>query len=311
MATLADVAALAGCSKSTVSRALARPEMVAPETVARVAAAVAELDFVPNRTASQLARGRTGLAAFVVPTLENAFFAPIIGGAQARAAESDLHLTVAVQALETPADVARLGILAAQVDGMILAAPRGSDAQILAAGALKPTVLVDREIAGTVSVIADTATAVGTVVAGLAARGHTHIAYLGGPSGSWQDPMREAAARAAADAAGARLTVLGPFPATFAAGISAVDAVVAAGCTAVVPYATAIGLGLMLGLRGRDIVIMTEGRVAEALGTHDVPDIVVDGEQLGRVAMNLLLATVRGEHVPAGRRLPVEVRWSA
>jgi LacI family transcriptional regulator len=316
VATLADVAALAGFSKSTVSRALARPEMVAPETIARIMAAADGLGFVPNRTARQLAHGRTGLAAFVVPTLENAFFAPIIGGAQARAAESDLHLTVAVQPLETATQVGALERLAAQVDGLILAAPRGADDHVIAAGAVKPTVLVDREIGGMTSVVADTAAAVGTVVEGLAGRGHRHIAYLGGPSGSWQDRGREAAARAAAARSGAVLTVLGPFPATFAAGAACAGDVLATGCTAVVPYATAIALGLMFALRGRgvnapeDIVVSAEAMVVDALGAPGIPAIDVDGEGLGRAAMDLLADTLHTGASPRRLRLPVNVHWS-
>ncbi|MFE7990144.1 LacI family DNA-binding transcriptional regulator, partial [Streptomyces shenzhenensis] len=53
MSTLADVAALATVSKSTASRALSRPDLVAPETAARVRAAAEQLGFVPSRVASQ------------------------------------------------------------------------------------------------------------------------------------------------------------------------------------------------------------------------------------------------------------------
>ncbi|WP_430784616.1 LacI family DNA-binding transcriptional regulator [Actinoplanes sp. G11-F43] len=316
MATLADVAALAGYNKSTVSRALARPEMVAPETIARIRAAADELGYVLNRTASQLARGRTGLAAFVVPTLENAFFAPIIGGAQARAAESDLHLTVAVASLETAAGVAALERLAAQVDGLILAAPRGTDEHVTAIAAVKPTVLVDREADGLPSVVADTATAIGAVVQGLAVRGHRRIAYLGGPPGSWQDPGREAAAREAAGRSGAELTVHGPFPATFAAGVTAAHEVLESGATAVVPYATALTLGLMLTLRGRgvhvpdDIVVSAETTVTDALGAPGIPAIDVDGDGLGRAAMDLLAAALLSPAETRRLRLPVQVAWS-
>ncbi|GAB7039359.1 MULTISPECIES: LacI family DNA-binding transcriptional regulator [Catenuloplanes] len=311
MATLADVAALAGYNKSTVSRALTRPEMVAPETLTRILTAADQLGYVLNRTASQLARGRTGLAAFVVPTLENAFFAPIIGGAQARAAASDLHLTVTVAPLETAAQVAALTRLASQVDGLILAAPRGDDTHVRAIGAAKPVVLVDREIPGLPSVVADTATAIGTVVAGLAERGHRRIAYLGGPAGSWQDPGRSASAREAAAAAGVELSVHGPFPATFAAGVASAEDVLGTGATAVVPYATALALGLMLALRGRgihvpeDVVVSAETTVVDALGAPGIPAIDVDGEALGHAAMDLLTSAA-----PDTLRLPVRVSWS-
>ena len=49
--TIVDVAERVGVHAGTVSRALNRPEQVAPETRARVEAAVLELGFVPNRAA--------------------------------------------------------------------------------------------------------------------------------------------------------------------------------------------------------------------------------------------------------------------
>ena len=83
------------------------------------AAAAEQLGFVPNRAATQLARGRTGVVAVVVPTLDNTFFTPIIGGAQARAAGSGMQLTIVVHSLEHAAQVAAVEQLAHQVDGFL------------------------------------------------------------------------------------------------------------------------------------------------------------------------------------------------
>ncbi|GAA2210174.1 hypothetical protein GCM10009850_056330 [Nonomuraea monospora] len=303
MPTLADVAALAGVSKATASRALSRPDLAAPETVARVRAAAEQLGFVPNRAATQLAGGKTGVVAVVVPTLDNTFFTPIIGGAQARAAESGMQLTIAVHSLEHQAQLAAVEQLSRQVDGFLLTAPRGSDEIVRAAASYKPTVLIDREIDGMTSVVADTATAFGALVTWLADKGHERIVYLGGPAGSWQDRQRQAAIRAAAEPGGARLTMLGPFPSTFAAGVESAQAVVAARATAVVPYSTSIGLGLMFALlhRGiRDVVVSSERMVVESLGLTGVPSIDVDGERLGEVAMGRLMTLLgeRGEAPP-------------
>lgn len=75
-----DVAELAGVSQMTVSRALRTPEKVAPETRARIEAAMAQLDYVPDLVAGSLAARRSGLIAAVVSTFENAIFAPTIAG---------------------------------------------------------------------------------------------------------------------------------------------------------------------------------------------------------------------------------------
>ncbi|MET4581807.1 LacI family transcriptional regulator [Conyzicola nivalis] len=316
MSTLADVAARAAVSKATASRALSRPELVAPETTARVLAAALELGFVPNRAARELASGRSGIVALVVPTLENSFFTPIIAGAQARAEEAGLQLTVAVHPLASTDELVAFRRLSAQVDGFIVAAPRGADDVVRAASAFKPTVLVDREIDGLTSVVADTATAFGGLVSRFIDEGHGRISYIGGPDGSWQNGQRTLAVTAAARGR-AELTVLGPYPATFAAGVAAAAEVVAAESTAVVPYATAIGLGLMFALRAGGvespaITVSSERMVVDALGFTGVPAIDVDGDELGHVAMHQLLARIGRSTPPAAEqlRMPVPVRWA-
>jgi len=317
VSTLADVAALAAVSKATASRALSRPELVASDTAARIHAAALELGFVPNRAARELASGRTGIVALVVPTLENSFFTPIIAGAQARAEAAGLQLTVAVHPLSREGELEAFARLAAQVDGFIVAAPRGDDDVVRAASAFKPTVLIDREVEGLTSVVADTATAFGSLVGRFIDDGHRDIVYIGGPDGSWQNRQRELAVVRTADGR-ATLTVLGPYPSTFAAGVTASADVRAARATAVVPYATAIGLGVMFALRAAPsddpaVTVSSERMVVDALGFTDVPSLDVDGDELGRLAMQHLLARlVRNGEVPAEQvRIPVPVRWPA
>ncbi len=74
-ATLNDVAALAGVSAVTASRALRRPEMVSADLRERVEQAVERLAYVPNQLASALASSRTGTIGVLVPSLTNGVFA--------------------------------------------------------------------------------------------------------------------------------------------------------------------------------------------------------------------------------------------
>lgn len=73
-ARLSDVAARAGVSTITVSRALRKPEMVSTQLRERVEAAARELMYVPNELASALASQRTGTIGVVVPSLTNGVF---------------------------------------------------------------------------------------------------------------------------------------------------------------------------------------------------------------------------------------------
>ncbi|WP_150566637.1 LacI family DNA-binding transcriptional regulator [Pandoraea morbifera] len=83
VADIRDVAQRAGCSIATVSRALNSPQLVRPETLARVQAAAAELKFRPNALGRQLRGERTGLIGVMLPTLGNPVFADCLEGIEA------------------------------------------------------------------------------------------------------------------------------------------------------------------------------------------------------------------------------------
>ncbi|WP_353860568.1 LacI family DNA-binding transcriptional regulator [Azospirillum formosense] len=80
--TMADVAAAAGVSAMTVSRALRRPDTVSEEVRARVEEASRRLGFVPSRVASALASARTMTVAVLIPSLTNAVFIDLLAGVQ-------------------------------------------------------------------------------------------------------------------------------------------------------------------------------------------------------------------------------------
>ncbi len=73
-ARLSDVAARAGVSAVTVSRAIRKPEMVSEDVRRRIDAAVRELGYVPNYLASALASAKTQIIGVVVPSLTNGVF---------------------------------------------------------------------------------------------------------------------------------------------------------------------------------------------------------------------------------------------
>lgn len=66
--TLADVARLVGVSAMTASRALRMPEKVSTDIREKIDAAVAELGYVPNLQASNLASASSRLITMVVPS---------------------------------------------------------------------------------------------------------------------------------------------------------------------------------------------------------------------------------------------------
>ncbi|KAK1183334.1 LacI family DNA-binding transcriptional regulator [Streptomyces sp. NBS 14/10] len=78
--TLRDVAALAGVSSRTVSNVVNGYAPVAEATRARVQQAVDELGYRPNVLARNLASGRSGQIAVVVPYLDTPYFAELLQG---------------------------------------------------------------------------------------------------------------------------------------------------------------------------------------------------------------------------------------
>ncbi len=85
MATLKDVAALAHCDVSTVSRALNNISYVHPDTKERIMAAVKELSYKPNVLARGLRRGRLNTIAVIIPKLSFSIFAEVTSGIEEEA----------------------------------------------------------------------------------------------------------------------------------------------------------------------------------------------------------------------------------
>lgn len=82
MSTIADVAARAGVSKATASRALSGRGYVSDETRQRVQAAATALAYVAHSSATSLATGRTQTVGVVMPRVDRWFFAEVLSGIQ-------------------------------------------------------------------------------------------------------------------------------------------------------------------------------------------------------------------------------------
>ncbi len=76
--TMADVAAAAGVSMQTVSRALRSPDTVTPENRKLIDDAIRKIHYVHNLAASHLASHKSNTVAAVIPTLSASVFAETI-----------------------------------------------------------------------------------------------------------------------------------------------------------------------------------------------------------------------------------------
>ena len=87
-ATIEDVAASAGVSVATVSRALRGLPNVASHTRERIERIASELDYRADPAASRLAAGRSRAIAVAVPMLDGWYFSHVVAGAEAVFAEA-------------------------------------------------------------------------------------------------------------------------------------------------------------------------------------------------------------------------------
>jgi LacI family transcriptional regulator, gluconate utilization system Gnt-I transcriptional repressor len=78
--TMQNIAALAGVSAMTVSRALKSDGVVSPGTRERVLKVVNQTGYVPDATARVFASGRSGFIAALVPSINNSNFADTTRG---------------------------------------------------------------------------------------------------------------------------------------------------------------------------------------------------------------------------------------
>ena len=94
MATIRDVARLAGVSVTTVSNAMNRPGRVSAELSARVHAAVEKLGYSPHAAARSLRMRTSGLIGMVVADITNPFFSELFEAVENAAAKAGFSMVL-------------------------------------------------------------------------------------------------------------------------------------------------------------------------------------------------------------------------
>ena len=120
-ATIEEVAARAGVSRSTVSRVVNGSTAVSPSALEAVRRAIEELQYVPNRAARSLASRQTRAIALVIPEdtdrfFGDPFFGSIVAGIGEVIGESDYVMNMLIASDDASAKA--LGYLrSGSVDG--------------------------------------------------------------------------------------------------------------------------------------------------------------------------------------------------
>ncbi len=186
--TLEMVAALAGVSRSTVSRVVNDSPKVTPEAVEAVNAAIRKLGYVPNRAARSLASRRTQSLALVIPEdtarfFADPFFASVVQGAAVGLSRTDYTLTLLV-ASETDPDKTRRYLQGGNVDGALILSHHTNDRSYKQLAGRLPVVFGGRPMSqegdDAYVVDVDNVGAAKMVTRHLIDRGRTRIAHIAG-----------------------------------------------------------------------------------------------------------------------------------
>jgi DNA-binding LacI/PurR family transcriptional regulator len=328
--TLADVAAEVGVSQATASRALADSPLVNENTRRRVWEAAERLRFEPNRLARSLRRGATMAVGLLVPDVAASFYATALKSAQDTLEAAGYHVLVLSTGRAAAREREALRMLRAhQVDGLLVATSGGyEDIGV-------PAVFFDNvpAQAGAGAVAMDNVSGVAQLVQHLAeVHSHLRIAYVGPPEavGTGAGAMlqgvgheRLEAFRAAVGHAG--LALPPEYVRSSAATGFEEDARVAAHelaalaqpPTAMVGGTDTHATGLLRGLRERglrvpaDVALVSFDEPVSA-DLLDPPMTSLDRHDadLGRIAAETLLRSLRGDDDRAGKTLRVPVSLS-
>lgn len=114
MATIKDVAKMAGVSPATVSRVLSSTVVVSPKTKARIEKAIAELDFRPNAHARALVSKSTNTIGVVISQLADPFFAQMASSIEGVAQKRKFKVLISTGSLDAQKELTAIKSLQAQ-----------------------------------------------------------------------------------------------------------------------------------------------------------------------------------------------------
>jgi LacI family transcriptional regulator len=182
--TINDVAALAGVSKSTVSKALNGKAEIPPETRDRVDAAAKKLRFRPNHLARALMARRSFTVGLLTTDTFGRFTIPLLMGAEDALLVGEIAVLVC-DSRDDPSREARYveALSDRRVDGIIVAGRRTETRPSLGSTASAPVVYAFQPSADPkdCSVVVDQRGGARLAVRHLLAQGRSSIAHVTGP----------------------------------------------------------------------------------------------------------------------------------
>ncbi|MEK5230594.1 LacI family DNA-binding transcriptional regulator [Lysinibacillus sp. FSL K6-0232] len=312
MTTLKDVAKLAGVHPSVVSRVLNNNDTlhIKPETRQRIMDAVRESNYEPNQAARNLKNKETKMLAIIIPDFSNPVYAEIIKGAEKEAIKKGYTLIVSTLQQEKKNMTQQLLSLQTKVDGLLIGSITNEQEMTRTLNKFKkPFVIFNREVESVNnSVLLDDLTGSRIATEYLIELGHEKIAHIAGPLFTSTGLMRLKGYRESLNKYGLEYHAhfVQESDYSLQGGFAATKRLLQdqTGCTAIFASNILIALGVLEALHSEGIRVPEDISV---VGFHDVffantihpplTTVELPLSKLGEVAVEKLIATLKGEHV--------------
>jgi len=322
MATIEDVARMAGVSIATVSRAIHHPGKVAETTRKKVNAAIAKTGFTANAMAQSLRSKSSKMILAMVPDISNTFFANILLGLEAVATRRGYGLLIGNTENDPQTEATYLTYTRSnKADGIVLMTGHLPFGAAEVRQHLPPIVAACEEIVeeSVPFVGVDNQHGARTAVHHLVELGHRRIAYISGPPNNILSSERRAGYELALRQSGLtvdpELTLDGDF--SIEGGRLAVERLFIRDALPTAFFCAnddmAIGVLLALSQRGYNVpgdfsVIGFDDIPFSSCTTPPLTTIRQPRRLIGEAAMTKMLDMVEGKPVRTGAViLPVEL----
>lgn len=304
-----EVAAIAGVSIATVSRALQQPDKVRPETRKKVFDAVKQANFVPNAQAASFRRQSNKTVILLVRDIGNPFYLEIYKGVEEAASEAGYKVLMGDARNDENRVANHIDMVRQKhADGLILMTGQFPSDLVDQSEALPPIVIASETVAGVAlpTVKVDNRAASRDAVRYLIDAGHRNIAHLAGPVPESLAQERFDGYRDALEQAGIAysegLVVTGDY--SIEAGRQAIAGLLENGIsfTAIFASSDQMAIGAISELRGRGLSVPADISV---IGFDDIifanafePPLTTvrqPRQEMGRKAMALMVDRLNGK----------------
>ncbi len=320
--TVSDVAALAGVSTGTVSKALNGRGAMRPETRERVVAAARELGWQPNVLARSLLAGRSYTVGLITTDSFGRFTIPVMLGAEDTLGAGEMSVLLCDGRGDPIREQHYLRtLMARRVDGLMVTGRRLEPRPPIASDLPVPVVyaFAQSQRADDISVINDDAQGAELAARHLLTTGRTRVAHITGPDRHVSARLRAGAARKVLNEAGLDLVLGKPLWGewTEAWGRDAVALLLRSTSPfdAIFCGSDQIARGVLDGLREAGVhvpydvgVVGFDNWEVMSLATRPLLTTVdLDLGELGRYAANKLLDAIDGRPDRGVHRLPCKL----